>query len=971
MRHHQTWIRRGIFGLALFLAAVVAVSADTLTYALKANPSQLAKDRAGNDVFRMMDFSMSAVPGRPMLPHKIYNIALPPDVDWASLRLTVTGVDRGKIPGFFTIATCPPDTAWKDNQWLTSSTAAADGSAAAPTPSPAVSIVGTSQLRKWKFVKVEFTPFLYAPETGEITLVRRADIQLAYSRTGERVGAAALADGRLDDVARDMFLNFGEASAWYNAPALAGAAADTSSLLASDYVIITTEAIRAGSAKLNAFIAHKQDMDHTVNVVTETAWGAVTGQSPNHKAEKIREWLKSNYVSLRIKYVLLIGNPSTYESGEGDVPQKMCWPHRTGSDEEAPTDFFYADLTGNWDKDADGYFGEWSDDMGTGGVDFTPEVYVGRIPVYGADYTTLDAILQKIINYERASASSVAWRKSVLLPMSYSAAGYDGAPLAEQMRDDYLTASGWTSWRQYQQGSAYAADNSVYPSEEELRGSTVVRDRWAANDYGVVCWWGHGSATQAAVGYSPNWDGLLFDSSYCSALDDAHPAFTYQCSCTNAYPENSNNLAYAILKKGGIGSVSATRVSWFNTGVTYGFFDGSTTNSGIGYEYVKRLVVNKYEAGKAFDLTLASMTPEYNTRLMNYFDFNLYGDPSVSLQKVRREDANRHAIGDFDGDGADEVAMDFGTMGAWMWNAGSWSQLTASNPEHMIAFDVDGNGDKELAVDLGTLGLWMWNGGAWSQLSANDPEFLIAADTNNNGVDELFVDFGTLGLWWRQENGTFTQLTSIDPQNIIAADIDADGADEVVADLGTPGLWAWDRVGSAWTQLTGADANAVVGADTNNDGRDAVVAGIGSLGVWLWDAGAWTQLSGVLTDNLFGGNFVSGGGREIAGDFGSVGLWLWNGSAWSLLSGVNADDLAAADLDGNGVDEAAVDFGLVGLWVWNGGVWTQLSGVNPENILAGDIDSDTHKELIVDFGSFGVWLWNDGAWTQLSGVNPD
>jgi hypothetical protein len=890
----------------------------------------------------------------------VFDIALPPDADWTSLGLIVSAVDEQKVPGFFTIKTCPPDSAWKDDRWLSSP---APDSAA---PQPAVSIVAVSQLRKWKFVRIEFSPFRYAPETGALSLIRRADIQIAYSRTGEAASATALRDDLMDDVARDTFLNYGEAAAWYAAPASDAPAAFTP----SDYVIVTTGAIVAGSAKLGAFIAHKQDMDHTVNVVTETTWGAVTGQSPNHKAEKIREWLKSNYLALGIKYVLLIGNPSPYESGEGDVPMKMCWPRLgSGADEDAPTDHFYADLTGNWDKDADGYFGEWSVDMGSGGVDFTAEVYVGRIPVYGADYATLDAILQKIVDYERAAASSIAWRKSILLPMSYSQAAYDGAPLAEQMRDDYLTPNGWASWRQYQQGTAFPADNSAYPSEEELRGGTIVRARWAANDYGVVCWWGHGSATTTAVGYSPNWDGNLFTNGDCASLDDAHPAFTYQCSCTNAYPENTGNLAYSVLKKGGIGSVSATRVSWFNTGVVYGGFDGSTTNSGIGYEYVKRLAANKYDAGKALALTKQAMTPESNTRLMNYYDFNLYGDPSVSLQKVRAEDAGRHAVGDFDGDGADEAAIDFGAAGAWMWNAGAWTQLTTSNPEHMIPLNIDADSSEELAADLGAAGLWLWNGGSWSQLSATNPESLAAADTNANAVDEIFADLGSLGLWWRQEAGTFVNLTSLDPQNVIVANTDADAGKEIVADLGTPGLYIWDS--GAWTQLTGADANALAAADTNGDGRDAVAAGLGSLGVWLWDGGAWTQLSGVLTDNLYGGNFVSGGGQELAGDFGSVGLWLWVGSGWGLLSGVDADGLAAADADGDGDDEAAVDFGAVGLWGWSLGGWAQLSGVNAESILVGDIDADSGEEIIVDFGVLGLWLFNDIAWTQLSGSNPD
>ena len=96
---------------------------------------------------------------------------------------------------------------------------------------------------------------------------------------------------------------------------------------------------------------------------------------------------------------------------------------------------------------------------------------------------------------------------------------YDGAQLGEQMKDDYLDSEGYASWRMYQQGNGACWLNSIYPSEEELRGGTVVRDRWAANDYGIVCWWGHGSPTHTSVGYENCWEGTLFWSDYCSSLD--------------------------------------------------------------------------------------------------------------------------------------------------------------------------------------------------------------------------------------------------------------------------------------------------------------------------------------------------------------------------------------------------------------------------------------------------------------------
>jgi len=614
----------GCFILLFGFVLVCSGSAESISVTLKTGSYKITQEKDGYEFIKMEAFTTATVPGRPVLPHRIYNIAVPPDIEWESLELVLSTVEEEKLAGIHKIRICPPDMAWNGSRWLTSSEKPEDLQAGVP-----VRIIAISQLRKWKFVKVEFAPFVYNSETDELELTKKADIVISYRKSGDRPSPSALQDSVMDEVAKDIFMNYSQAAAWY-APESSKEAPSA----ISDYVIITTEAIKTNSTKLNSFIAHKQSMGFTVAVITETTWGATTGQAPNHKAEKIREWLKSNYVSRGIKYVLLIGNPSPYESGEGDVPMKKCWPLLgSGSDEDSPTDYFFADLTGNWDNDGDGYYGEYSQDQGTGGVDFTPEVYVGRIPVYSGAYSTLDGILQKIINFE-TEAGTRAWRKSTLLPMSFSASAYDGAPLAEQMKDDYLSSEGYTCWRQYQQGSAYASDDSAYASEEELRGGYVVTNRWAGNDYGIVCWWGHGSSTSTAVGYDGHWDGNLFYYTYCSSLDDAHPSFTYQCSCTNAYPEDTNNLAYSILKQGGVETVSASRVSWFNTGVGYGSFDGSTTNSGIGYEYVKRLAVNELAAGDALYLAKSSMTPESGTRLMNYYDFNLYGDPAVSLVNV-------------------------------------------------------------------------------------------------------------------------------------------------------------------------------------------------------------------------------------------------------------------------------------------------------------------------------------------------
>lgn len=620
------------------IASVLETSEYQVTIQLQSKEYNVTKDADGFDAIDMDDFSIRYITGEPMLPIGITNVLLPPNVNISSVKLEVIAEKTKLLDGAYDIRPSPEPSISAPNDTYNSSNQNLDVRSAVYLndtlyPQENIILMPYSQMRKWTFVPIQFIPFKYNPVQKTLTLIENATVKISYDLqlAPSAETSSILNDAVMDDLAPGMFVNYNELKDSYIAQASTSATPSAT----GGYVIITTNAIRSGSTKLNAFIAHKQSLGYTVRIVTETDFGGLTGQSPNHKAEKIRQWLKNNYVSLGIKYVLLIGNPSPYESTiEGDIPMKMCWPRCWDSANnvwrnEAPTDAFYADLTGNWAIDGDADYGEMSDYTASGGVDFAQEVYVGRIPVYGGDYTTLDSILQKTIDYE--TSGSAAWRKSALLPMSWSDSIMDGARLGEQMKNDYLSPNGYTSYRMYQKGNGACALNSAYSSEAELRGGTVVRDRWAANDYGVVAWWGHGWETGAEVGYGPSCvDGYLMTTDYCPSLDNGHPSFTYQCSCTNGHPETANNLQYSILKNGGIATVSATRVSWYNKYQTN--FASTRTNSGIGYEYVKRLV-QELPAADALLQTKSSMlglSSEYE--LMNYYDFNVYGDPSVSIR---------------------------------------------------------------------------------------------------------------------------------------------------------------------------------------------------------------------------------------------------------------------------------------------------------------------------------------------------
>jgi hypothetical protein len=604
------------------------------------------KIELGQDGFHKIvidGFYSYGLPGYPDVPCKVYRIAVPPQTDLRSIKV---GFDETGISslGSFEIRELPPMAAWRDGQLIVEPKANVYSSNAF-YPEKTIEVLGTSQMRKWRMVNIQYNPFRYNPVTKELKLVSRVTLSVQYTSPGKSiVSDDELADGVMEERAQRKIFNYSESKDWY-VPSLPPAKPS----VIYNYVIITTSQIQTASTKLADFVNYLKGKGYSPLIVTEANFGGLTGQAPNGTAEKIRQWLINNYLTYSIEHVLLVGNPDPSAS---NIPMKMCWPrHGSGSDEESPTDYFYADLTGNWDLDADGYFGEYSGDKGTGGVDFDNEVYVGRIPVYTQGIGSLDSVLTKVMSY--GNSTNTVWRKNALLPMSYSDASTDGAYLGEAMKTDYLTPAGISSWTMYMKGGLCAAANSSFAcSQELLDGATKLR--WMDYPYGLVLWWGHGSATSAMLGYSACGWGTILSSTDTTSLNDTYPSFVYQNSCTNGYPESSSNLGTALLYKGAIATVSASRVSWYavtswSTSLKY-YCD----NASIGYFYGKELVSNSKKAAVALfdvksDMGIHAYSNWGGASWMNLFDFNLYGNPTTALLEQSRATKGYYVLDGYGG----------------------------------------------------------------------------------------------------------------------------------------------------------------------------------------------------------------------------------------------------------------------------------------------------------------------------------
>lgn len=387
-------------------------------------------------------------PGDPMLPFKSVCLLVPPDTDLATVTASLISQSWEELPGEYDIAPANPAAAWdgekfiiswgdKDESVIVGGRDSTIYNKNAYFPPEPVQIASVGKFRQWKIVEVKVWLAVYNPVQKKVRTLKDAQTTLTVQKLSA-AQAVGLDSAVLPPIPktekfigelRSKIANPQDLDAFYGqqtAPA-AGSGGPAPLNVSADYVIITTNTIVANSTKLANFIAAKTAAGFTVNTVTEAAAAGdsryVDGTDCGTRANNIRDWLKNHYIPDGIEYVLLIGDPHpSVFSNLTSVPMKWCWP-RNGQagpvDEiQCPSDMFFAELSGNWDLDGDGKYGEYNGDYGVGGADKNCELKVGRIPFYGS-YNDLDAILQKCIDYDTAPGNK-AWRSKVLVPAAVS-----------------------------------------------------------------------------------------------------------------------------------------------------------------------------------------------------------------------------------------------------------------------------------------------------------------------------------------------------------------------------------------------------------------------------------------------------------------------------------------------------------------------------------------------------------------------
>jgi len=426
-----------------------------------------------------------------------------------------------------------------------------------------------------------------------------------------------------------------------------------------ELLIITTNAIVSNSSKLEEFISAKKSFGFSVDIATENEFGTGTGHS---KAIKIREYIKT--VRDDYNFLLLIGNP---HPENGDIPMLRPWPLENYNDQSdplpqmeniksAPTDTFYAELDGNWDLDGDGKFGVHPNDQDEGGVEFTAELIVGRIPVYSDSYSNLDKILEKSTAYMRGEGD-LSYRKKVLFP---GAIGFfesqdpynpvphqEGSFVAEHLRSSLFEAN-----PAHPEGDLYSLTTlyetevpdyyphkSPYTPDYPLTKENLLSE-WKKG-YGIVYWLGHGMPTNTSrvfVRYNQRQEEEIISSSDTSTLPFNTPSFVFMGSCLNGQPDSSDNIAYQMLLNGAVGVIAASNVSH---GVPDKNYAPENDDAGIfafGTYFVKALVEEEFPAkvlsdNKAELFNNVTDNVMWNTKM----ELNYLGDPTLKILNIAEE----------------------------------------------------------------------------------------------------------------------------------------------------------------------------------------------------------------------------------------------------------------------------------------------------------------------------------------------
>ena len=603
--------------LLLLSALPPALAADNaLNYKVTTRWDEISIDHMVNgDQYRLADGDCLAIEGSPEIPYKIVRLALPPNTkavgivaNGTSIRNMAHGVSLTWFEGEIKTDI--------EEQYSPAPQNARAYSSDDFMPGRYAEIISQGQMGSQGIATVAVYPIQYKPLSGDITLVGTINLSLQLQNNpipisnNNPVGIELLSD-IVDNP--DQVVPCGP-----DAPSLGPVPGGTVLGIGAEYLVITSGEL---APAFYPFVFWKNQK----GILTELV--LIEDILPRYEGEddaaRLREYLKDAYAD-GAHWILLGGD-------EDIIPIRYAYPGNVSSPpilkKQQVTDVYYEDLTGDWDVDGDGIYGETSNDS----PDIYPEVYVGRIPAESPE--DVSNWVGKAIMYEQnPNDGDYAYlTKGLFITADQMRDLNEHTALAGQMPSNFDV-----DYSRLAEEPSGGSSAPTQPTGETVRD--VMDEGW-----GFVSNLNHGGFYYYAAmtpGYNQNprsnfyGDTLYFDDNAdCLAhLSPSHKyGVHYSISCyTAAYdfdkevfwagPFLSNNTfmeAYLFLpEKGGVAFLGNTRWGWVSS---------SYQLEMKFLEYVFQDTVRYLSVAE----TMSKLYYPYKTDIG--YGHNLFGDPEMKI----------------------------------------------------------------------------------------------------------------------------------------------------------------------------------------------------------------------------------------------------------------------------------------------------------------------------------------------------
>lgn len=372
------------------------------------------------------------------------------------------------------------------------------------------------------------------------------------------------------------------------------------------YLIVSPKALMP---VMQAFVEHKIERGFIVQTVSLEE--ILILSQGDDDPEKIRNYLR-DYASLtpNREFVLLVGSMDT-------LPMRIAYPDPDDHSPwaQVPTDFYYEELTGTWDGDGDGFFGEYGHDMNKDTEDYIPELHVGRIPWDEPDqiHTACEAIML----YEQDTSPRM---KHALGAAATIFQPCDITGLVNVARHLVLKPAG------YQTTALYENCPSANPDLDLTRDNFL--GMWEALEPGFVIWFSHGNEYGSYYNEDPY---TFIDVDHIPR--DVAPAVGVTSGCIVGAPD-TESLGRVLVREGVCASfLGSSRITFYGDDNPFPAFL-SIFAGGVSFIW-DRPALSEAKA-VAMDYFVKNERVPENLEgwcfHQNLFQFMVFGDPSIQLR---------------------------------------------------------------------------------------------------------------------------------------------------------------------------------------------------------------------------------------------------------------------------------------------------------------------------------------------------